>query len=253
MASQHSDLDLVESLLGDYLALPERERPAALERLLARHIDHASEIQARLAALRAVGLGVAPSNAAFPERLGEFRLLRRLGGGGMGVVYLAEQQSLRRQVALKLIRPEHLYFPRARERFRREVEVVARLQHPGIVPVYSVGEEVGMPYFAMEYVPGATLAAVLQELAGRDPAALSAADLAIAVAKAAGEPSSTSGDELFRGTWVQCCVRLILRVTEALQHAHERGVLHRDLKPSNIMLTVAGRVMLFDFGLASTE
>ena len=86
-------------------------------------------------------------SAAIPEQLGEFRLQKRIGAGGMGVVYLAEQQSLKRIVALKLVRPEQRFFPGARERFRREVEAVARLGDPGIVPIYSVGEEDGISFF----------------------------------------------------------------------------------------------------------
>ena len=82
-----------------------------------------------------------PAGVGLGATVGPYKLLDQIGEGGMGVVYLAEQPSLKRQVALKLIRPEHLYFPRAKERFRREVEAIARLQHPGIVPVYCVGDE----------------------------------------------------------------------------------------------------------------
>ena len=80
----------------------------------------------------------------------------------MGVVYRAEQRSLGREVALKVLRPDRLWFEGAHEHFRREVEAIAQLQHPGIVPVYSVGEEEGIPYFAMERIAGATLADVLE-------------------------------------------------------------------------------------------
>ena len=85
----------------------------------------------------------------------------------MGVVYLAEQETVGRQVALKLVRPELVYFERARTRFQREVESAGRLKHPGIVPVYAVGEEGGIPYFSMEYVEGLSLAEILRALSDR--------------------------------------------------------------------------------------
>src|SRR5262245_60032547 len=176
--------DRVESLVAQCLERAETDGASAVDAVCARHPDLADAVRERLAALDVLGLvGAAPAAAqsGFPERLGEFRLLRRLGGGGMGVVYLAEQSKLGRRVALKLIRPEHLYFPGARERFRREVEAVARLQHPGIVPVHTVGEEGGIPYFTMEYVEGHTLEDVLRALRGRSPVELSSSDLAEAV------------------------------------------------------------------------
>jgi serine/threonine protein kinase len=252
---------------------------AAIEAVAAEHPQHAAALRAHIARLRDVGL-LAPASgaaggdvAAVPERLGEFRLLARLGAGGMGVVYAAEQSSLGRTVALKLVRPEHLYFPGARERFRREVEAVARLAHPGIVPVFAGGEDNGIPYYAMERVRGASLEELIAALAGRDPSRLSGAQLRRAVEQLtrrretasaeAGAPGASAGshtgsshsgsDELFAGTWASACLRIARAVALALQHAHEQGVLHRDIKPSNIMLTPDGRVLLLDFGLAAAE
>ena len=98
---------------------------------------------------------------SMPQQLGDYRLLERLGAGGMGVVFLARDDILQRTVALKLIRPEHLYMPGARERFQREVETIARLQHPGIVPIYGVGKSEGMPYFTMQHINGCSLATAL--------------------------------------------------------------------------------------------
>src|SRR5688572_4139649 len=206
----------------------DREGERSLDAFLAGHPADAAFIRERVAALRTAGLLPAGgTTAAFPERLGDFRLLRRLGSGGMGVVYVAVQESLQREVALKMVRPEHLYFPGARERFRREVESVARLQHPGIVPIYLVGECNGVPFFAMELVRGKTLAEVIQALPRQDVADFTADT----VRQAVGDSSSAERVDLGR-SWVEAVLRIGLQVAEALAHAHERGVLHRDIKPS---------------------
>jgi serine/threonine protein kinase len=139
-----------------------------------------------------------------------------LGRGGMGLVFKARQTSLKRDVALKIVVTGAHAGAHERARFRTEAEAVARLQHPGIVQVYEVGEQAGCPYLALEYVGGGSLEGQL----GGTPV----------------PPRRAAG--------------LVLDLARAVQHAHERGIVHRDLKPANVLLTEAGVAKVADFGLA---
>ena len=253
-----SDPPALETLVFELLERGNEDPQDVLEALCREHPEQAAELRRGVSMLRSLGLmrekGEERSpRPEIPKRLGDFTILRHLGGGGMGVVYGARQESLGREVALKLVRPEHLYFGDARERFQREVTTVARLNHPGIVPVYAVGEELGVPYFAMELVRGVTLADALSWLGDRSTADLEGADLDRAIASLVGEEEGEERAPLFAGDWPETCQRIVREVAEALEHAHRLGVIHRDLKPSNIMVTRGGRVMLVDFGLSSDE
>lgn len=256
--------DELRRIVAECLDLLETHGDSAVDEICRRYPQHETAIRQRIRNLKAMGL-VGPVGAAeeekIPERLGEFRLLRRLGSGGMGVVYLAVQEGLGREVALKLVRPEQLFFPGARERFRREVESIAKVQHPGIVPVHTVGEENGIPYFAMERVLGCTLADALNALQdgswqGKEISSLTGRDLFEAVLSRTPEgsdlPESAETSWVFEGSYADACLRIVRQAAEALDHAHRRGILHRDMKPSNLMITPSGRVMLLDFGLASS-
>jgi eukaryotic-like serine/threonine-protein kinase len=246
----------VESLLERCILALEAGDQHGVDAVLAAHPDVAPQLRVQIEQLSALGILHGPKAPDIPERLGEFRLLRQLGRGGMGIVYLAEQESLHRQVALKLVHPEQLYFPGARERFRREVLAIARLQHSGIVPILTCGEVDNVPFYAMELVAGASLSEILLELAGTAPASLDGTALRHALQRAMAkkhETATIADAPVFEGSWTNACCRLALDAAEALRHAHEQGVLHRDVKPSNLLLCANGQLRLIDFGLASAE
>ena len=179
----------------------------------------------------------APHPPAAGQTLGDFRLLSEVGRGAMGVVYLARQASLQRMVALKVLYPHLSAIERSVERFRREAKSAARLRHPGICPVFAVGEERGLHWFAMEFVDGSNLAAEL-ELVRRRRAE-----------QRAPSPEERLAVDPSRSYEAQIA-ELVASVADALEYAHGEGVVHRDVKPQNILLGRDGRVLLVDFGLA---
>jgi WD40 repeat protein/predicted Ser/Thr protein kinase len=153
---------------------------------------------------------------ALPQRIGHYRILRLLGEGGMGAVYEAEQDSPQRMVALKVIRPG-LLAPALLRRFKQEVEILGRLHHAGIAQIYEAGvAEDGQPFFAMEFIRGLRL------------------------------------DEYarLRALPLRERLELLARVCDAVQHAHDQGVIHRDLKPANILVDESGQPKVLDFGVA---
>ncbi len=238
--------DPLEDLLADALAAFDDGGEPALAAFVAANPAHRAALERGLQRCRQMGLlGGAPAAREFPDHLGEFRLLRRLGSGGMGVVYEAEQTSLQRRVALKVVRPELLYFEGARERFRREIEAVARLQHPAIVPVLASGEQDGLAWYAVELLDGHSAHEICLALQDRDPATLTGADLR----RVLGSASETGTDPL-AGAWWQVATRVVHAVALGVRHAHVRGIVHRDIKPGNIVLTTDGRPVLLDFGIA---
>src|SRR5262245_10927236 len=238
--------DPIEDLLAEALARYDQGGDEAVAAFVQEHPGQRTALQRGIDRCRALGMLGTAATHDFPERLGEFRLVRRLGSGGMGVVYEAEQTSLNRRVALKVVRPEMLFFEGARERFRREIEAVARLSHPAVVPVLASGEQEGVPFYAMELLTGKTVQEITHALADRDPARLQGSELHALLAPASGDATDP-----FRGAWWETSVRLIHQVALGLRHAHLRGIVHRDLKPSNVMVTPHGQAVLLDFGVAT--
>lgn len=153
------------------------------------------------------------------ELVDHFEVVRQLGHGAMGQVYLARDSKLGRKVALKLMRPELFANAEAIARFQHEARAMARVNHPNVVTIHAVGEHRGMPYVAMEYVDG--------------------------------EPLSARLDSQVMA--VDDALRISLGIAEALREAHKLGVVHRDLKPENVIASQDGRIRVVDFGLAKMQ
>src|SRR5262245_50311790 len=174
------------------------------------------------------------SHKAGEEWLGSYRLLHELGRGGQAVVWLAEDTRLKRRVALKILPALGPGSDRVLARFRREAEVTSKLEHPTICPVYEADVQDGVPFLAMRYVEGETLAR------------------RIAQARAAGASTTALRGAVGGADW-NSIATFFAKIGRALHAAHEAGVVHRDIKPANVMVTPDGEPVILDFGLARQD
>jgi serine/threonine protein kinase len=206
--------------------------------------------------------GSAPSaGPSLAEPLGDFRIIREVGRGGMGVVYEAEQRSLGRRVALKVLPFAATMDPRQLQRFQNEARAAAGLHHTNIVPVYAVGCERGVHFYAMQYIEGQSLADVIASLkasAGRqrqhhdETTPYHGADATRSPDTAPIAELSTVRSTKDPG-YFRTVAQLGIQAAEALDHAHQFGIIHRDVKPANLMVDAAGRLWVTDFGLAQVQ
>lgn len=160
-----------------------------------------------------------------PERLGDFRLIRELGRGGMGVVYLARDEALNRLVAIKRLTVSGRLASEGLRRFQTEARALARLHHPAVVPIYHVGDAGGEPFLIMEWVDGETLADRLAR-------------------------EQSEGAQRVDPERLGQLAELLATVADGLEHAHQKEIIHRDVKPSNVLIDSEGRARLTDFGVA---
>jgi eukaryotic-like serine/threonine-protein kinase len=270
--------------------------PVDLEACVAAHPEHADDLRQLLPALHVLA-ALSGSNGEMPRpmadsgsvhgSLGDFRIIREIGRGGMGVVYEAEQVSLRRRVALKVLPFAGVLDAKQLQRFQNEAQAAAHLHHTNIVPVHFVGNERGVHYYAMQLIDGCTLAEVIRELrqaAGlaphRDKRAQDSKPLELlfgpiprdqaapaeqqpttpyvpapptvpsetAKAAAASTERSHKNPAFFRTV-----AELGIQAAEALEYAHQTGVVHRDIKPANLLLDQRGNLWVTDFGLAQFQ
>ncbi len=289
---------LLDELVEEICALLHAGTQVDLDRLTAEHPDLADQLRKLYPTLLTMtslaesvsssgSLGGSGKNSQ-NQTLGDFRILHQIGRGGMGVVYEAQQLSIHRKVALKVLPMAALVDHRALQRFKNEVAAIATLEHPHIVSVYAIGEDRGIHYYAMQLIRGQSLAAVIRELRTRadrdehlsgDALQQAISDMEEVVpsppprGRGQGEGDSPVGnDELdetvtetvARGrshtarsvgdqTYFRNIARLIQQAADALQHAHDHGIIHRDIKPSNLLLDAHAKLFVTDFGLARIE
>ncbi len=202
---------------------------------------------------------LADSALAIPRQLGDFAIIREVGRGGMGVVFEALEVALQRRVALKVLPVVATLDVRHLDRFRLETQLVARMNHPNILPIYSVGHDSGISYFAMPLVQGRNLAEIIQEIARPRPIGTDRDMTVLGPAPRTGEPEGglrpgwltiLATDPARSGEFWRAVAALGAQVAGALAHSHGLGILHRDIKPANLMFTENGHLWLTDFGLA---
>jgi serine/threonine protein kinase len=301
-------LEVVQEYLGEL----ERGRAPSRERYLARYPELAQAVRDCLDGLELVRGGLSHSVGKSisgsvpgprhterpPKSLGDFLIVREIARGGMGVVYEAVQQSLGRRVALKVLPFAATFDSRQLQRFKNEAQAAALLHHTNIVPIYAVGCDRGVHFYAMQLIEGQSLAAVIRQMreqAGlvKEKAPAPASDQLLGEHPRQTESQVSTrlyrGDEApgatppvtestqtqqklathsmtgqsmagqsmtgtvtpqHRSSFFRKVARLMMQAAEALEHAHQLGVVHRDIKPGNLMINAAGELWVTDFGLA---
>jgi serine/threonine-protein kinase len=231
---------LLEALVQKHLALHDNDAEKSLAAVssvgsLRKDLENIADadVQASLGHVAADPYAtVAPSVGTLTSKGLRFRILRPHAKGGLGEVFVAEDEELHREVALKEIQNRHADNKESRSRFMVEAEITGGLEHPGIVPVYGLGTYAdGRPFYAMRFIRGDSLQDAIKRYHQGEPGASATGERTLELRK-------------LLGRFIDVC--------QAIQYAHDRGVLHRDLKPGNIMLGKYGETLVVDWGLAKS-
>ncbi len=254
-----SRLDSVAALVVEELIDKLQAGDADVEAFIEAHAEYAERLRRLLPALRVMadlsnsledGERRVDGDAAGLGTLGDFRILREIGRGGMGVVYETEQVSLRRRVALKVLPFAATMDPRHLQRFLNEARAAASLHHEHIVPVYAVGCERGVHYYAMQFIEGRSVA----ELIATHDSASRKREPSQAGAEPDTRTDAAAATEVMPrdAAYFRRVAEWGIQAADALEHAHSRGIVHRDVKPANLIVDHWGKLWVTDFGLART-
>ena len=255
----------MESLLDEFVEQLRRGESPSISAYETAHPECADQIREffpvvqameQMALRRQHGRGPAVFAVGTPTQLGDFRIVREIGRGGMGIVYEAEQESLSRHVAVKVLPQSSLLNPAALQRFQREARTAAKLHHTNIVPVFGVGEHLGFHYIVMQLIQGIGLDRILAQqqlppttvLAPNQDKTLVGAH-AQQAADSRRKPAVGNLPQPGPQYW-QSVARIGIQAANALGYAHQRGTLHRDIKPANLLIDEKSIVWITDFGLA---
>ena len=250
------DDDRVVDAVKGYMRLLDEGNAPSMKDYLARHADIADELRPSLEGLGMVHRAgpakptamVAPDAEFTAKPIGDFQIVGELGRGGMGVVYEAVQLSLGRKVALKVLPFASGLDDVRLKRFHNEAHAAAALHHTNIVPVYAVGSDRGVHYYAMQMIDGQTLGDLIETV--KSERSLGYGRKSASTRLGESTKFNTSGQRL---RFFQSMVRMIVQAAQALHYAHGYGIVHRDIKPGNLLLDSSGKLWVADFGLAQVQ
>ena len=237
MIDSSQDRDPLEQLADEFASRLRSGETPSISEFTTRYPQYAEEIEELFPTVAAMEqyrsqeesdrrAGFRSGHSGIPEHLGDFRIVREVGRGGMGIVYEAEQMSLARHVALKVLPKHALLLEKDRRRFEREAQTAANLHHTHIVPVFGTGEHDGLNYYVMPLIDGVGLDEFIRDLQGKH------------------------GPQVLGTDHWSYVARVGIQAADALDYAHRHGTLHRDVKPSNLLVDKNGDVSVADFGLA---